>query len=405
MNNPSKPQSFKVPTPYGHLWLIVGCDGSRWVPIAHLCEVIGVPLSDLIPRIDKGWKHWGCEVLDAGCETVKLCLPLERVTSLLHTIKDRQIPPAKLQAFHWLQKHAYSTLHGFRVPEPQVPLFPVEPEPEPKHRPVVLVHTLEEKVEAPVLPLPVKKVEAGLQTFNFGAMPVRVVMREGEPWWFAAEVCAVMEISNVGNALARLDDDEKSSIHQADGTPGNPNRAIVSESGLYNLIIRSDKPEAKSFKRWVTHEVIPSIRKTGSYGVQTFRVPTNLREALHLAAELEDKRMELACKVDQQQATISVLEPKAEFHDRVTSSEDCISIREFAKVLGNTGQNRFYRWLREKGYVLAKAAEPYQKWVDAGLFVVIEKAFEDAHGFDRVGRKTLITGKGQVRLQREWDAA
>jgi len=102
-------------------------------------------------------------------------------------------------------------------------------------------------------------------------------MKDGEPWFVAADVCRVLEIGNPSQALARLDDDEKSSIRSTDVTPsgGNPNISIVNEPGLYALVLGSRKQEAKAFKRWITHEVIPTIRKHGAY-----MTPEKLEEAL-----------------------------------------------------------------------------------------------------------------------------
>lgn len=95
-------------------------------------------------------------------------------------------------------------------------------------------------------------MEASITPFTYGDHQVRVVTRDGEPWFVARDVCNVLAITNAGNVLAALDEDEKSSIHIAAGTSGNPNKALVSEAGLYSLILRSRKPEAKAFKRWVT---------------------------------------------------------------------------------------------------------------------------------------------------------
>lgn len=101
-----------------------------------------------------------------------------------------------------------------------------------------------------------------IQTFSFNNASLRTLTDEnGDPWFVAKDVCNILGLNNVGQALARLDDDEKSSITLNDGTPGTPNKAIVSESGLYSLILASRKPEAHEFKRWVTHEVLPSIHK------------------------------------------------------------------------------------------------------------------------------------------------
>lgn len=98
--------------------------------------------------------------------------------------------------------------------------------------------------------------------------PFRIIDRDGEPWFVLADVCAELEISNIGNASARLDEDEKGSIRNPDvtSTGGNPNLTVINESGLYSLILTSRKPDAKRFKKWVTSEVLPSIRKTGQYG-------------------------------------------------------------------------------------------------------------------------------------------
>ena len=105
-----------------------------------------------------------------------------------------------------------------------------------------------------------------LQTFNYGEIPVRTVLMDGEPWWVLADVCRVLGIKNSRDVVNRLDPDEKG-VAQID-TPGGPQQmTIINESGLYKVILRSDKPEAKKFTRWVTHEVLPAIRKTGSYGV------------------------------------------------------------------------------------------------------------------------------------------
>ena len=96
---------------------------------------------------------------------------------------------------------------------------------------------------------------------------------EGEAWFVANEVCKLLDIKNTSDAVSRLDDDEKSTIVLTDGTSGNPNKTIISESGLYALIFKSKKPSAKKFRKWVTKEVIPAIRKTGSYGINRLETP------------------------------------------------------------------------------------------------------------------------------------
>lgn len=110
-----------------------------------------------------------------------------------------------------------------------------------------------------------------LQVFGFEGRNVRVVEKDGNPWWVLADVCEILGIVNVSNVSDRLDDDEKNTLRlmegiTTDGT-GNPNATVINESGLYSVIIRSDKPDAKRFRKWTTSEVLPAIRKTGHYGV------------------------------------------------------------------------------------------------------------------------------------------
>lgn len=106
-----------------------------------------------------------------------------------------------------------------------------------------------------------------LKIFQYENNEIRTILRDGEPWWVLTDVCQVLEIENSRNVAARLDEDEKNTVHLTDGIRGNPNMTIINESGLYKVILRSDKPEAKKFTRWVTHEVLPAIRKTGQYHV------------------------------------------------------------------------------------------------------------------------------------------
>ncbi len=131
----------------------------------------------------------------------------------------------------------------------------------------------------------------GLQSFVFNDFPIRTITNDkGEPYFVAQDVCKVLELSNVGQALTRLDDDEKDYIILNDGNKGNPNQAIINESGLYSLVLSSRKPEAKAFKKWVTSEVLPAIRKTGKYESK----PMDTLDVMQLALnQLKEQREEL----------------------------------------------------------------------------------------------------------------
>lgn len=252
-----------------------------------------------------------------------------------------------------------------------------------------------------------------IQRFDFKGAALRTLTDEnGEPWFVAKDVCDVLELSNVGQALARLDDDEKSSITLNDGTPGSPNRAIVSESGLYALVLASRKPEAHEFKRWVTHEVLPQIRKTGGY------IPTTDADddmtILAKAVMIGQRTMEAQKrKIAEQQTRIVELEPKARFADAVAASDGTCLVGELAKMLRQNGmdigQNRLFRLLQADGYLGKSGSNrnvPTQRAMDLGLFRIKETTVTHADGHTTVSRTPKVTGKGQrYFIDRYWGRA
>lgn len=242
-----------------------------------------------------------------------------------------------------------------------------------------------------------------IQRFEFKGAALRTLTDEnGEPWFVAKDVCDVLELSNVGQALARLDDDEKSSITLNDGTPGNPNKAIVSESGLYALVLASRKPEAHEFKRWVTHEVLPQIRKTGGY-IPTTDVDDDMT-ILAKAVMIGQRTMEAQKqRIAEQQTRIVELEPKARFADAVAASDGTCLIGELAKMLRQNGldigQNRLFEILRQDGYLGKTGSNrnvPTQKAMDLGLFRIKETAITHSDGHVTINRTAKVTGKGQT---------
>lgn len=128
------------------------------------------------------------------------------------------------------------------------------------------------------------------KVFNYQDQQVRTVVKDGEPWFVAKDVCDVLEIGNPSQALSRLDEDEKNTVILNEGI-GNPNKTIVNEPGLYSLILGSRKPEAKQFKRWITHEVIPTIRKTGFYQMEQPKTPLEVLQGTINQLVEHDKRM------------------------------------------------------------------------------------------------------------------
>lgn len=193
---------------------------------------------------------------------------------------------------------------------------------------------------------------------------VRTTVIDGEPWFVAADVCRALEIGNPRQAMTRLDNDEKNTVTLNDGIKGNPNKTVVNEPGLYSLVLGSRKPEAKAFKRWITHEVIPSIRKNGGYiaGQDTLSDNELMARALLLARRV----------IDDKTKQITEMKPKADFYDTVANTESLFSMADVAKTLDmGIGRNKLFAFLRDKG-ILDKDNRPYQKYVDAGYLRLIE---------------------------------
>lgn len=208
-----------------------------------------------------------------------------------------------------------------------------------------------------------------LMNFNYNDHEVRAVTVEGEPGFIAADICRVLGIGNPSQALSYLDEDERGLI--SNETPsGVQAMAFVTESGLYSLILRSRKPEAKPFKRWVTHEVLPSIRKHGGYltpaKVEEFL--TDPDTIIQLATNLKEERAARVRAEKAQEAITSYareLEPKADNYDRFISGDGTYSVGTVAKMLGQS-QNKLFTLLRNAGIFISKGPmrnTPYQQYM------------------------------------------
>ena len=231
---------------------------------------------------------------------------------------------------------------------------------------------------------------------NFGE--VGAVELEGNTWFIARDVCRALELDNSRQALSRLDEDEKNTVILNDGNRGNPNMAIINESGLYSLALSSRKPEAKAFKRWITHEVLPSIRKHGMYAMdELLDNPDIAIEALTRLKEEREKRKSLECDVKR-------MKPKEIFADSVASSHTSILIGELAKILKanghETGQKRLFETLRQDGFLIKRKGSdfnmPTQKSMELGLMEIKETTINNADGSIRLNKTTKVTGKGQI---------
>ena len=223
---------------------------------------------------------------------------------------------------------------------------------------------------------------------EFGA--VRSILIDSDPWFVAADVCKALELEKTNRALSRLDDDEKGA-HSVSTPGGRQRMSIISESGLYSLILGSRKPEARAFKRWITHEVIPSIRKHGAY------MTDSLLDALEAHPEavpeyLNRLRSENARNRELNRRLRLAL-PKAEYYDAFVDPADCTNIRTAAKELG-VPEKQFTRYLEEKKYLFRdKNRKLFPRAVkkSAGLFLV--RDFYTERG--KLGHYTLITPAGK----------
>ena len=232
-----------------------------------------------------------------------------------------------------------------------------------------------------------------IQIFNnpeFGE--VRTVNIDGEPWLVGKDVSVALGYANPQRAIRDHVDDEDKGVTEM-VTPGGTQKVpIINESGLYSLVLSSKLPTAKKFKRWVTSEVLPTIRKTGGYSVPLTpaeQMAQGLLAAQKLLAEKDTKIKELT--------------PKGVFADAVTASETSILVGGLAKLIKQNGvdigQKRLFEWLRNNGYLIKSGTEknmPTQKAMELKLFEVKEGSYVDGNGVNRITRTTKVTGKGQV---------
>jgi len=219
---------------------------------------------------------------------------------------------------------------------------------------------------------------------------VRTILIGGEPWFIANDVLRVLAVSNSKDALRTLDDDEKSGVDIIDPHGRKQKTNCISEAGLYSIILRSRKPEAKAFKRWITHEVIPTIRKTGGYMTDSLleriqKEPAVIMEFAQ-ALILEKNRVKaLECE-------LNTVKPKADYYDAFINPDDCTNIRTTAKEL-KIPERKFVQFLLREKYLFRSPSGqllPYNKDSNAGLFIV-----RDFVTYCYTGSQTYFTPKGK----------
>lgn len=226
---------------------------------------------------------------------------------------------------------------------------------------------------------------------------IRTVYQNEQILFIAADVCKALGLTNPTMSMQQLEEDERAKLNL--GRQGKTN--VVNEYGLYNLVLASRKPEAKAFKRWITHEVIPAIRKHGGY-----LTPTKTEELLsdpdliiQLATNLKEER----AARNQAEQQLAVAKPKVLFADAVAASDSTILIGDLAKIIKQNGhavgQQRMFKWMRENGYLIKRMGADYnsptQKAMELGLFKIKETAITHSDGHVTVSKTVKVTGKGQ----------
>ena len=223
---------------------------------------------------------------------------------------------------------------------------------------------------------------------------LKIVMIDNDPWFVGREVAEKLGYSNPQKAVREHVDDEDKGMNEMFTPGGKQNTIIINESGLYSLILSSKLPEAKQFKRWVTSEVLPSIRKDGGYISISNEMSDEeiMAKALVVAQKtIERKNLEL----QEQKKIILEQQPKVEFYDDVAGSKDAVAMKEVAKVLGikGMGRNKLFKFLRDKK-ILDRNNMPYQEYVDRGYFRVIEQRYNTNNGDIKITFTTLVYNKG-----------
>lgn len=228
---------------------------------------------------------------------------------------------------------------------------------------------------------------------------IRIIEKDGEAWFVGKDVATALGYKEPTKAAREKVDVEDKGVSKIDTPSGTQEMIIINESGLYSLVLSSKLPSAKKFKRWVTNEVLPSIRKHGAYMTpETLQAailnPDTMIQLCQVLKEEQEKRKALEVKVEEDK-------PKVQFAEAVDSSPSSILVGTLAKLITQNGvkigQNKLYEWMRQNGYLISQGSrhnEPTQKAMELGLFEVREQVY-DRNGVNFVSKTTMVTGKGQ----------
>ena len=232
---------------------------------------------------------------------------------------------------------------------------------------------------------------------------IRTIQQNGEPWFVGKDVADILGYQNGSRDVNRHVDEDDRQNYQNGTFESNRGLTIINESGLYSLILSSKMPKAKEFKRWVTSEVIPAIRKTGGYiaGSENMTDAEIMAKAVLVAQSTIQQRDQ---RIKELESDVAAAKPKVFFADAVSASDSTILIGDLAKILKqngyNTGQKRLFQWLRDNGYLIKRQGADYnsptQRSMELGLFRVKETPIIHADGHVTVNKTVKVTPKAQI---------
>jgi anti-repressor protein len=226
--------------------------------------------------------------------------------------------------------------------------------------------------------------------FTFEGWNLNVIYRDGHPWWILHEVCRLLDLGNSREVSSRLDDDEKGTIGNVISNDIHPNTTIINESGLYNVILTCRKENAKRFKKWVTAEVLPSIRKTGSYGTPS---AIDYSDPVHVIGVIQSFQAQLAAK----DKVIEAAKPKVEFVDRHANGEGCYNLQTASQLIGLTS-NKLSALLQQNRFLHKQNSNlrPYTEFMQEPrcYFYLKTSVQTDVNGVDHARHQAMVTPKG-----------
>lgn len=224
---------------------------------------------------------------------------------------------------------------------------------------------------------------------------IRTVVKDGEPWFVGKDIAKILEYRETAKAIRTHVDSEDKGVSILDTPGGKQEITIINESGFYSLVLSSKMPRAKDFKRWVTAEILPTIRKTGGYVANEDLFIENYLPFLDEPYQ-NLFRLQMVF-IDKLNERIRHDQPLVEFANQVAGTENLIDMNAMAKLAVEEkipiGRNRLFQWLREKGILMPNNL-PYQTFIDRGYFAVKETVFETS-SMMKTHQQTLVTGKGQ----------